>query len=208
MEPPASSFSATFKASTFDDSDTAFEAVRDYAKAHMFAIFVRSSKPSRCVWACSKAGKYDSRGKDEAIDASRQREGRSKKTSCQWAVECKRMAGIGWSVRTLNAEHNHPPVTCISALPEYRLEDILPEDIQEILALANAGSKPKDILSFLRQKDDDCLLTTKDISNITQKDRIQQLGGLRPIEWLLSVSRALLLKQVSSAYRIIYIGAR
>jgi hypothetical protein len=57
MALPPSSFSAAFEASTFDDSDTAFEAVREYAKAHMFAIFVRSSKPGRCVWACSKAGR-------------------------------------------------------------------------------------------------------------------------------------------------------
>jgi len=108
----------------------------------------------------------------------------------------------------LNAKHNHPPVGCISALPEYRLKDILPEDIQEILTLINAGSKPKDILSFLRQKDNDCLLTTKDISNITQKDRIQQLRGLRPIKWLLSISRALLLKHIPLAYHINYIRAR
>jgi hypothetical protein len=71
MEPLPSSFSAAFEASTFDDSETAFEAIRDYAKAHMFATFIRSSKPNRCVWACSKAGKYDARGKDEAIDTSR-----------------------------------------------------------------------------------------------------------------------------------------
>ena len=71
MEPLASSFSITFKASTFDDFDTAFKAVRDHAKAYMFAIFVRSSKLNRCVWACSKASRYDSRGKDEAINTSR-----------------------------------------------------------------------------------------------------------------------------------------
>jgi hypothetical protein len=71
MEPLASSFSTTFKASIFDDSNTAFKAICDYAKAYMFAIFVRSSKPSKCVWACSKASKYDLRGKDEAINASR-----------------------------------------------------------------------------------------------------------------------------------------
>ena len=49
MEPLASSFSTTFKASIFDDSNTAFKAICDYAKAYMFAIFVKSSKPSKCV---------------------------------------------------------------------------------------------------------------------------------------------------------------
>ena len=49
MDPLATSFSTAFKASTFDDSNTAFKAIRDYAKAYMFAIFVKSSKPSKCV---------------------------------------------------------------------------------------------------------------------------------------------------------------
>lgn len=192
MEPLPSSFTVTYKTNTFDDADTAFEAIREYAKAHLFAIFVRSSKANRYVWACSKAGRYDPRGKDDTIDSSRQREGRSKKSGCQWAVECKHLASVGWTVRTLNTDHNHPPVSCISALPEYRLEDLLPEDVQEILTLASAGSKPKDILSFLREKDEDCVLTSKDVSNLIQKDRLRQLGGLRPIEWLLAVSRVLL----------------
>jgi hypothetical protein len=71
MELLPSSFSAAFKASTFDNSDTTFEAICDYVKAYMFAIFIRSSKLNRCVWACFKASKYDARGKDEAIDTSR-----------------------------------------------------------------------------------------------------------------------------------------
>jgi hypothetical protein len=189
--PPTPSFTATFQGNTFDDPDTSFEAVREFAKANMFALFFRSSKTNRHVWVCSKAGRYDPRGKREGVDPSRRRQGRSKKTDCQWSVECKYIAGIGWRVYTLDPEHNHDPVDWIGALPEYRIEDLLPEDIDEILCLARSGSALKDILSFLREKNHDCLLTVKDISNLTQQGRLVELGGRRPVEWLLSVSFSL-----------------
>jgi hypothetical protein len=189
METSAQAFEASCPSVTSPHVASAIQSIEAFAKEHGFSVFVKDSKLYRRVLKCSKAGKYDSKGKKEGIDKSKQREGRTKKTDCKWSMECRQDKDSGtWETRMLCTHHNHPPVLDVSALPEYRVDALQPEEVVDILNMSKSGRTPKEILTYLRQQHASYLLTAKDISNIVQKERITELGGKRPIEWLVSVS--------------------
>jgi hypothetical protein len=48
----------------YPDPNTALAAVQLHAKQHGYALKTRDSKASRVIFACDRAGKYDSEGKD------------------------------------------------------------------------------------------------------------------------------------------------
>jgi hypothetical protein len=63
--------------------DTAVIAIQAHAKANGYAFSRVTTRPSRVIFACDRAGKYDSRGKDLATDASKRRKAiGSKKYGC------------------------------------------------------------------------------------------------------------------------------
>jgi hypothetical protein len=49
------------------------------------------------------------------------------------------------------------------------------------------GAKPSFILETLRDENRKSVLVMKDIYNILQSMRQEELGGLTPVEWLLKV---------------------
>ena len=70
------------------DPATAFNAIQLHAKEYGYAFMKRNEKPSRLLFACNRAGNYDSRGKVLTVDKSRQRKNTgSKKCGCLMMVE-------------------------------------------------------------------------------------------------------------------------
>jgi hypothetical protein len=65
---------------------TAQIAIQLHAKQYRYAFFRISSKPSRVLFACNYRRKYDSRGKDLAIDKSKQRKRTSTK-KCGYLIK-------------------------------------------------------------------------------------------------------------------------
>jgi hypothetical protein len=59
--------------------DSALTAIQVRAKANGYVFSRVTTRPSRVIFACDRAGKYDSRGKDPATDASRRRKGTGSK---------------------------------------------------------------------------------------------------------------------------------
>jgi hypothetical protein len=57
----------------YPDPDTALTAIQLHAKAQGYAFSEHDKKPYRVVFACDRAGKYRSKGKDPALHSSRQR---------------------------------------------------------------------------------------------------------------------------------------
>ena len=69
-------------------------------------------RPTRRVFACDRAGKYDSKGKDPNTHSSKQRKNTgSKKCECLMKVELRLdKLSNQWSLRVLKSEHNHGPL--------------------------------------------------------------------------------------------------
>ena len=57
----------------YPDIDTAFTELQAHAKEHGYAFFRYSRKASRAYFACDRARKYDSRGKDPNTHKTKQR---------------------------------------------------------------------------------------------------------------------------------------
>jgi hypothetical protein len=48
-------------------------AIQAYAEQHGYLVFKRDTRPNKLVYACDRAGKYDPKGKNSAVHASKQR---------------------------------------------------------------------------------------------------------------------------------------
>jgi hypothetical protein len=92
-----------------------------------------------------------------------------------------------WSLEVLEAIHNHGPSIAITAYPVHRIAALTPETRASISTLSHTGLLPNQILTLLRDSNPEIPLISKDIANITQKLRLEELDGRTPIQWLLEV---------------------
>jgi hypothetical protein len=92
-----------------------------------------------------------------------------------------------WIVGILEGAHNHPPSTVPTAHPAHRIAALVPATRAEIVRLSQTLSTSQ-ILSTLRVSDPEMPLIAKDISNIVQQMRAEDLRGRTPIQWLIEVS--------------------
>jgi len=179
----------------FDKLEDIESTLHRWARTEGFAIVRRDSKPkgnpTRVVIKCKRGGKYQSHGKDPSIAADKQRKGaKSFKVDCSYRIVLKRGTVLDpWIISEQDhCVHNHGP-DGVSAFRQYRMEDVLPEDIKDIITWYNNRIPVKSILSNLHAKflerHEECHLNAKDISNIVAANRNELLGGLTPLQWLL-----------------------
>jgi hypothetical protein len=174
----------------YPDPTTAFTAIQAHARQHGYAFIKFNKKPSRLLFACDRAGNYDPRGKVSTVDKSKQRENTGlKKCGCLMRVELylDRLSNQ-WILRTLQRAHNHGASAAATAHPAHRITALIPEIRAEIARLSQAGLSPGQILTTLRLSDPQTPLIVKDIGNIIQQTRAEELNGRTPIQWLLEVS--------------------
>ena len=75
---------------TYADLTTVAAFISEYTKSNRYALFKRSSKQRRVIYACDRAGKSQARAKNPNIHESKRREGsRNKKCDCQIKVALK-----------------------------------------------------------------------------------------------------------------------
>jgi hypothetical protein len=92
-----------------------------------------------------------------------------------------------WMLQVLEDTHNHGPSAAITAHHAHRITALTPDTRAEITRLSRAGLSPGQILTTLRLSDSQTPLVVKDIGNIVQKIRAEELNGRTPIQWLLEV---------------------
>jgi hypothetical protein len=111
---------------------------------NMDAFFRISVKPSRVLFACDRGRKYDSRGKDPAVDKSKQRKKTgTKKCGCLMKVELRfDNVSSNWILHVLEGVHNHGPSTAATAHLAHRIAALTPHIRTEIRRLSQAGSSP------------------------------------------------------------------
>jgi FAR1 DNA-binding domain len=173
----------------YPDPTTALSAIQLHAKQHGYAFIKRSSKATRVIFACDRGGQYDSRCKDLRAHDSKQRQSGSKKCGCLMQVELRRDSISGqWILRVLEGAHNHGPSAAAVAHPSHRSAALTPDIRAQIGIFVRAGQSISQILTNLRISHPGIPLIAKDISNIVQQIRAEELNGKTPIQWLLEVS--------------------
>ena len=90
-------------------------------------------------------------------------------------------------MKVLESTHNYGPSADSTAHPTYRLPALVLLRYTTISTLVHAGISTSQILTTLRTLDPDVPLISKDISNLIQKARLQELDGRTLIQWLLEV---------------------
>jgi hypothetical protein len=173
----------------YPDIDSAFNEIQAHAREHGYAFRRHQMRPTRRVFACDRAGKYDPRGKDPNTHRSKQCQNTgSKKCGCLMRVELLlNNLSNQWSLRVLESVYNHGPSIAITAHPAHRLPTIAQGGYKTISTLSRAGLSPGQILNTLRCLEPEVSLIPKDTYNFTQKARLEELGGRTPIQWLLEV---------------------
>jgi hypothetical protein len=163
----------------YPDLTTAFTAIQEHAKANGYAFYRHDRKPNRAVFRCDRAGKYDSKGKNPNTDPSKQRSSSgSKKCGCKMGVELRldHISG-NWSLKVLEATHNHPRSADPKVHPAHRIAALAPHIHTVICALGRAGLSTRQIVSTLQKEFPEALLTPKDVSNIVQKAKLKDREG-------------------------------
>jgi hypothetical protein len=92
-----------------------------------------------------------------------------------------------WVLKVLESVHNHGPSAASTAYPVHRLPALAPLRRTTISTLARTGILTSQILTTLCALDKDVPLIRKDISNLIQKARLEELDGRTLIQWLLEV---------------------
>ena len=92
-----------------------------------------------------------------------------------------------WVLKVLESAHNHGPSVASIAYPAHRLPALVPLRDTTTSTLVRAGVSTSQSLTTLHALDPDVPLISKDISNLIQKARLQELDGRTLIQWLLEV---------------------
>ena len=75
----------------YPDIDSVFSEIQEHAREHGYAFRRHQNRPTRRVFTCDRAGKYDSKGKDPNTHSSKQRQNTgSKKCGCLMRVELRK----------------------------------------------------------------------------------------------------------------------
>jgi hypothetical protein len=90
-----------------------------------------------------------------------------------------------WILEILQGAHNHGPSAAPTAHPAHKIAAIIPTALAHIGGLSHNGLTITQIISTLSTDYPEERVIAKDISNIVQQYRAEQLNGMTPIEWLL-----------------------
>jgi hypothetical protein len=172
----------------FTNPQAAKAALQEHAKNNGYAISVDSSNIKRVFYICTKGGKYSSKGKDPTVHLSRQRRNTGTiKTECPYKVVVRNEESVGWKLQVVDNNHNHGPVTALSALPQHRVAAMTPQEREMVKKMRSQGITPSQILNSLRCDNPDSHLIPRDIYNLLASLRVEELDGKTPTEWLLEV---------------------
>lgn len=175
--------------SVYPDIPTALAAIQLHAKAEGYAFVKLDQKQNRVLFACDRAGKYRAKGKDPALHSSKQRSNTgSKKCDCPMraALRHDRISNQ-WSLEVLEGSHNHLTSAAATAHSIHRSTALTSEIREQIGILARSNCSANQILMTLRTNNPEIPLIAKDISNLIQANRAEELNGKTPIQWLLEV---------------------
>ena len=168
----------------FTDLTLLYMSIQAFTRENGYAFTVRDKQANRVVYMCDRGGSYQSKGKKPEVHPSKQRNGIIKKCNYKIKVTAKR-DGERWRVQVIEDTHNHNAFTSAIAHPAHRIRTLDLQIRNLILSKAKAGIRIAHIFTLFRLEDSSILITSKDIANIIQNARSEQLDGWTPIQRLL-----------------------
>ena len=204
---------APFEEADYTSWEDAQQALQAHARRNGYAVIRKDIKPSkaaakRVVWQCEKSGKYKDR-RDPDVHPRKQRKNTgTRKEGCPFKVEARKDTDrqATWSVYMMEHRHSHDASESVAVHPSHRRAALTSEDVAHILNLASSLHSTTQILAVLRKERPSIALVPKDISNVIQAKRKEELGCLSPIEWLVKVCK--LEQLLTNRFLTVWVGTR
>ena len=164
----------------FDTRDEAVEELQKWAFNEGYAVATR--RPSDKDKMTGEYRRYDvyctRGGRPFEQQGHGLRETATKKTDCLFRgkIVCRKSHGDQWVYNSMNTLHNHEPFDSPAAEPLHRKRH--GEDLEEIRVASKVGNiTNRTMVSLVKAKRPDALLTSKDVSNDLRKLR-EEAGPL------------------------------
>lgn len=165
--------------------EDAYSAFKSHGMKHGYGFHVEKRLPrgtdikTRYYFQCDRARKYKSKATIRKTS--------TRTTGCLFRVvifKMKTEENDGqWRLETKNGSHNHP--RSLNASTHHVFRKRTATEKETIAAMSRAGVRPIQILTALKQQNEQTLVTGSDIRGERLKIRTEHLNGRSPIETLL-----------------------
>ncbi|KAL4588354.1 hypothetical protein LXL04_001238 [Taraxacum kok-saghyz] len=159
--------------SKFESCDELLKSVRSFYYDKGYELSIKdSSKDKYVTLQCDRGGSYrDKMG----IGDKRKKNTGSRLINCPFQFVGKKGNDGAWVLKAKNLTHNHEPSTDMSGHPSFRR--LLPDDVQSVKNMTLSGIPPRQILSSLRQKNQNLPAISRTIYNLKAKIQKENLNN-------------------------------
>lgn len=154
-------------------------SVRNFALSQGYVVTIRRSTANKnVVLGCDMGGVYHDRV--GALEGAKRRKTSTRRIGCPFELYGSYTNGC-WRLKVRNPMHTHGP-SDLSAHPQAR--KFADNQRAEIGRLSSMGVRPQTIEAVLRESDASARFIKRDIYNARMAERLRQLGGRSPVEYL------------------------
>jgi hypothetical protein len=172
MDPPREQF--------FESREQLLTFVRQHAIQHSYIVTIQRSTANRqVILGCDRGGKY--RDRNSASDREKRRFTTTRRINCPFRLYGKRILDGRWELKVSCSNHNHDPDNLIGH-PQAR--QLTSAQLHDLRRLTEVGTRPRDIMTLLREQEPSIPLISRDIYNKRQAVRREKLGGKTSLQYL------------------------
>ncbi|KAL6532409.1 hypothetical protein OROGR_014379 [Orobanche gracilis] len=157
--------------SKFESCDDLLKIVREFYYSKGYVLSNRASrKDKHVILQCDRGGSYR-----ERISNEPKKNTGSRLINCPFQIAGQKRSDGAWYIKVKELTHNHEPSMDLSGHPSFRR---LPaENINSVKEMTKAGIPPRQILSSLRQQNQNLPVISRTIYNLKRKFRRDNLGN-------------------------------
>ena len=154
-------------------------SVKNFAVSQGYVVTIRRSTANKnVVLGCDMGGVYYDRV--GALEGAKRRKTSTRRIGCPFELYGSYSNGC-WQLKVRNPMYTHGP-SDLSAHPQAR--KFADNQRAEIGRLSSMGVRPQTIEAVLRESDASAHFIRRDIYNARMAERVRQLGGRSPVEYL------------------------
>ncbi|KAL4561205.1 hypothetical protein LXL04_033368 [Taraxacum kok-saghyz] len=159
--------------SKFESCDELLKNVRSFYYDKGYGLSIKDSTKDKYVTLqCDRGGSYRDR---MGIGDKRKKNTGSRLINCPFQIVGKKGNDGTWVLKVKNLTHNHEPSTDMSGHPSFRR--LLPDDVQSVKNMTLSGIPPRQILSSLRQRNQNLPAVSRTIYNLKAKIQKENLNN-------------------------------
>lgn len=163
----------------YESKDAVRASMSAYALDKGFVATTKRSDKRKIVFQCDRGGEY--KNCHNLKDDNRQRRTSTRRSECKWEAKAVLKSDGLWHLRLKNPDHNHETSTDgLKGHPGARKMRQEQKDV--VKNMSTVGAAPSTIIASLREADPETRIIARDIYNVKQKIREENLAGKTPIQ--------------------------